>query len=92
MKNGECWYIDADRPHHVTNESSSDRIHIVVDCGRNAGSDDVFRAAGYDFDGEARRGVDPHTRRQMIEELRRMNTPVAPQLIEKLTPPASRAT
>src|SRR5262245_32233861 len=85
MKNGECWYIDADRPHDVANDSSSDRIHIVVDCGRNAWSDDVFREAGYDFDEEARRRVDQHTRRRMIEELGRMDTTAARQLIERLT-------
>ena len=85
MKSGECWYADVDRPHEVANDSSSDRIHLVVDGCRNAWSDDVFRAAGYDFAEEARRRVDAQTRQRMIEELRRMNTDVARQLIEKLT-------
>ena len=85
MKSGECWYADVDRPHDVANESASDRIHLVVDCCRNAWSDDVFRAAGYDFVEESRRRIDEQTRRRMIEELRRMDTPVARQLIEQLT-------
>ena len=85
MKSGECWYADVDRPHDVANESSIDRIHLVVDCCRNAWSDEVFRAAGYDFDEEARRRLDAHTRQRMIEELQRMDTDTARQLIEKLT-------
>src|SRR5262245_43214254 len=85
MKSGECWYADVDRPHDVANESSSDRIHLVVDCCRNAWSDDVFRAAGSDFAEAARRRVDQQTRRRMIEELRLMNTSVARQIIDTLT-------
>lgn len=85
MKSGECWYTDVDRPHDVANESTADRIHLVVDCHRNAWSDAVFRAAGYDFDEEARRRLDQETRRRTIEELRLMDTTVARQLIEKLT-------
>ena len=84
MKSGECWYADVDRPHDVANESASDRIHLVVDCLRNPWSDDVFRTAGYDFEEEARRRFDQHTRQRMIEELERMDTDVARQLIEKL--------
>jgi aspartyl/asparaginyl beta-hydroxylase len=85
MKSGECWYADVDRPHEVSNDSSSDRIHLVVDCRRNAWSDAVFRAAGYDFAEEARRRVDQQTRRRTIEELRHMNTSGARRLIEELT-------
>lgn len=32
MKPGDCWYLDVNSPHGVTNRSSADRIHLVVDC------------------------------------------------------------
>jgi len=86
MMHGECWYADVDRPHEVANDGASERIRLVVDCLRNAWSDDLFRAAGYDFAEDARqRRVDEHTRRRMLEELRRMNTSAARQLIETLS-------
>ncbi|MBL7825672.1 MAG: aspartyl/asparaginyl beta-hydroxylase domain-containing protein [Saprospiraceae bacterium] len=32
MHTGELWYADFSRPHHVENNGSTDRIHLVVDC------------------------------------------------------------
>lgn len=32
MPAGECWYLNANLPHSVINESDMDRIHLVVDC------------------------------------------------------------
>jgi mannose-6-phosphate isomerase-like protein (cupin superfamily) len=29
---GECWYIDASRPHRARNPGQVSRIHLVVDC------------------------------------------------------------
>jgi mannose-6-phosphate isomerase-like protein (cupin superfamily) len=35
MNEGECWYINANLPHRVTNNGSTDRIHLVIDCKVN---------------------------------------------------------
>lgn len=35
MNEGECWYLDFSQPHCVDNRSSSDRIHLVIDCAVN---------------------------------------------------------
>ncbi len=35
MKEGELWYIDADRPHSVANRGVCDRIHLVIDGAIN---------------------------------------------------------
>jgi quercetin dioxygenase-like cupin family protein len=35
MNEGECWYINANLPHRVTNDGHSDRIHLVIDCKVN---------------------------------------------------------
>jgi mannose-6-phosphate isomerase-like protein (cupin superfamily) len=35
LQEGECWYLNANLPHRVSNPSDSDRIHLVVDCEVN---------------------------------------------------------
>ena len=35
LNGGECWYLNANLPHRVNNNSSSDRIHLVIDCKVN---------------------------------------------------------
>ena len=32
LQEGECWYLNANLPHRVSNPSNNDRIHLVVDC------------------------------------------------------------
>jgi hypothetical protein len=31
MKEGECWYVNFDLPHHVHNRGATDRVHLVID-------------------------------------------------------------
>jgi len=35
LSEGECWYLNANLPHRVTNNGSTDRVHLVVDCKVN---------------------------------------------------------
>ena len=35
IKEGELWYINADEPHAVINNSDTSRIHLVIDCLSN---------------------------------------------------------
>jgi hypothetical protein len=35
LQEGECWYLNANLPHRVSNNSPFDRIHLVVDCKVN---------------------------------------------------------
>lgn len=44
---GECWYMNADLPHAVRNNSPVDRIHLVVDCEVNDWLSDLFMQAGF---------------------------------------------
>lgn len=85
MKEGECWYADFDQTHSVNNESTRERIHLVIDGKRNAWTDQLFAAAGYDFE-EEKRKVDYSldTKKQMIEQLRLMKTDAANEMIKKL--------
>ncbi len=81
MEPGTCWYINANLTHRVANRGGCDRIHLVVDCVVN----DWLRAqfAGAEvFHSELRR--DPREAREMIELLRRMNTPAALGIIAQI--------
>jgi len=35
MNEGECWYLNVNRPHRVANGGTTDRVHLVVDCAVN---------------------------------------------------------
>jgi hypothetical protein len=85
MQPGECWYADFTLPHSVRNDGATDRVHLIIDGCRNAGSDRLFESAGYDFAAEAReRRMDPQTRRLVIDELRRRGGDIELQLARQL--------
>jgi mannose-6-phosphate isomerase-like protein (cupin superfamily) len=42
MREGDCWYINANLPHRVANHGSTDRIHLVIDCKVNAWVEELF--------------------------------------------------
>lgn len=44
---GECWYMNANYPHQVNNNSGIDRIHLVVDCIVNDWLKTLFIDSGY---------------------------------------------
>jgi hypothetical protein len=35
MREGECWYLNFNLPHKVENRSTTDRVHLVIDCVLN---------------------------------------------------------
>ncbi len=87
MLPGETWYINANLPHGVKNDGSTDRVHLVLDCIRNEWSDELFRSAGYDFEEEinARKPVySKDTLERMIEELSRQDTEGSKALVDDL--------
>jgi hypothetical protein len=85
MKDGECWYADFSLPHSVENHGAKARVNLILDCKRNAWSDQLFGRAGYDFDAEARaRRPDAATRANIIAELSAMKTETADRLIRQL--------
>lgn len=85
MDAGDCWYANFDLPHSVEHHGSVRRIHLVIDCQRNAWSDALFQEAGYDFEEEKQPQTHSKTvKKQMIQSLELMNTDVARQLIDQL--------
>jgi len=45
MLPGQCWYINANLPHSVANNGTTDRIHLVVDCRVNEWLTAIFAKA-----------------------------------------------
>ncbi|MES2033959.1 MAG: aspartyl/asparaginyl beta-hydroxylase domain-containing protein [Pseudomonadota bacterium] len=45
MGEGECWYLDLNRPHRVDNRSAVDRVHLVIDCLVNSWLERLVAAA-----------------------------------------------
>jgi len=37
LKEGECWYMNFNLLHRVSNNGDADRIHLVIDAGVNDG-------------------------------------------------------
>lgn len=84
MEPGECWFADFSRPHSVHNRGKTDRIHLVIDCIRNAWTDAWFEEAGADPEAMVAPRMPEDQRRKVIEELRRMNNPALADLIAEL--------
>ena len=77
MDVGECWYIDASRPHRLANRGENDRIHLVIDCIVNNWLRDCFANAGYRPRKKSpleERGIPPGALDQVIAALHAMGT------------------
>lgn len=45
LNEGECWYLNANLPHRVSNNGTADRIHLVVDCVVNDWLSELINSA-----------------------------------------------
>jgi mannose-6-phosphate isomerase-like protein (cupin superfamily) len=81
MKEGESWYINANCMHHVTNFGSTDRIHLVFDCGVNDWLKNIFEQGEKVFVEEKQNSDEM---RKIINELRLLNTDVSNRLADEL--------
>ena len=86
MLPGECWYTNVNCMHSVINSGTSDRVHLVIDGERNKWSDQLFfsLAPEESFLPIPEKNDSPETIRQIVEELKRSNEPIAEQLINDL--------
>ena len=85
MEVGSCWYGNFNLPHAVENNGTSDRIHLVMDCKRNAWSDTLFAKLGYDFEQENQEAsYSEEEKKRIIEELQRQGTAVSQELIDTI--------
>lgn len=80
MLPGECWYMNANLRHHVTNGGKTDRIHLVIDCEVNTWLRELINSAGY------LSRIPDYCQQQLLEmigALRFQNTVTANQLADE---------
>lgn len=76
---GECWYMNFELPHSLSNCGSTDRIHLVIDCIVNDWVHDLFASAN---DGNVKKIPAPekftdNDKLLIIEQLRNIGTETA---------------
>ncbi len=85
MNEGECWYINANFTHSVANKGTIDRIHLVIDGIRNDWTDALFfDYATADAFVKPEPSMNKTQKLQVIEELKKINSPATAELILKL--------
>lgn len=87
LKEGECWYLNLNLPHRVTNGGTTDRIHLVIDCLVNDWIKEQFNNLAYlrkEIDAPQQSVYSVEQKALIIAELRRMNTQQSHQLADKM--------
>lgn len=86
MLPGECWYTNVNYTHSVANNGKEDRVHLVIDGGRNEWSDNLFfsLAPKESFTTKPTQEESPKTIQRIIEELTLNNLDIPKELINKL--------
>lgn len=87
VKEGECWYMNFNLPHRISNKSKFDRIHLVIDAKVNDWVRDIFSGDDIVLKKEMEESInepDAETKKIMIARFREMNTDTANKLADKL--------
>lgn len=88
MRAGECWYLNANLSHRLTNSGNFGRIHLVIDCRVNDWLKKVFDKCCILKDEITEEEMTLRNKQciiQTVSELRRQkDSPVAQQLAGKL--------
>jgi hypothetical protein len=87
MRVGECWYVNVNFPHRVTNNGQTARIHLVIDCVVDDWLEEVFCGMGFPRLTQSANIADDITEQnieRVIEELRRQDTETTKNLADEL--------
>jgi quercetin dioxygenase-like cupin family protein len=86
VKPGECWYMNFNLPHRIANLGDTDRVHLVMDIMVNDSIREMFNSVPADKKKiiEVKDKFSEAERRQMIESLRKMNTPASIKLADEM--------
>jgi Aspartyl/Asparaginyl beta-hydroxylase len=84
LKEGECWYMNFNLLHSISNKSRADRIHLVVDALVNDWVKELFSQPAACKKEIEKPGYDEDTRRQIIARLREMNTETGNRLADEM--------
>jgi len=87
LEEGECWYMNFNLLHNITNNSPVNRIHLVIDAVVNDWVKEIFNSPGVTIKKEipdATEKYSPAVKKQMIAMLRDMNTPVSNKMADDM--------
>lgn len=84
LEEGSCWYLNFNLPHSIRNDSPVDRVHLVIDAAVNDWVRDLFAQAPGPKKMMAPPESSPELKRQLIAELRRMNTGTSLRIAREL--------
>ncbi len=84
LKEGECWYMNFNLPHHLHNKSNFDRIHLVIDAVVNKWVSNIFNEPS-PFKKEIENpSFDLTSKQKIIAELRNMNSETSNRLANEM--------
>ena len=84
LKEGECWYMNFNLLHSIHNNSSQDRIHLVIDALVNDWIKEIFQEPSV-FKKEIEKPIyDAATKQKIIAQLREMNTEIGNRLADEM--------
>lgn len=84
LQEGECWYMNFNLPHSISNKSNTDRIHLVIDAEVNDWVTELFQQPGLVKKETEEPGYDDETKRKIIAGLRQMNTETSNRLADEM--------
>jgi mannose-6-phosphate isomerase-like protein (cupin superfamily) len=86
MPEGTCWYLNLSLTHRVNNFGLTDRVHLVIDCIVNNWVKELFASQNAVMSASPLhvQQLSATQAKQMIEELRRLNTPTSNELANQL--------
>ena len=77
LQEGECWYMNFNLPHSIINKSKINRIHLLIDATVNDWVKDLFSKPPVNKKLIEEPGHSDAAKKQMIKQLRQMNTETA---------------
>lgn len=89
LQEGECWYMNFNLPHSITNKGDSDRIHLVIDAKVNDWVKELFNRPGLHKKEIEEPGYDDETKTKIITLLRSLNTETSNRLADEMESGAS---
>jgi quercetin dioxygenase-like cupin family protein len=84
LQEGECWYMNFNLPHTISNNSDTDRVHLVIDAVVNDWVKDLFTQPSPHKKEIEEPGYDDATKKQIIAQLRQLNTETGNRLADEM--------
>jgi len=81
---GECWYMNFNLPHSISNKSTKARIHLVIDAVVNDWVKELFGRPELKKKEIEEAGYDNDTKKNIIASLRQLNTETSNRIADEM--------